>query len=99
MLAMPAGQAMAALAGSPVVFYKHKVPLKGIEANEIVFEVQSAFLDNIPINVPNDLLLPNKETFYSYYSDFNNCTEFLRESWLKSYILSVRLLPLWLLSL
>jgi hypothetical protein len=77
------------LTGFPIVFCKHYASLKGIEQNEIVYEIQSAFLDNIPMEIPINSTTLNSEPFLSYFSDFNSYAEFLRESWLKSFIVSV----------
>lgn len=77
------------LSGTPIVFYRHFASLKGIDANEIVYEVQSAFLNNLPIDVPSGSSFLNNETLLSYFAEYNSYTDFLRESWLKSFILSV----------
>ncbi len=77
------------LSGFPIVFYRHFASLKGIEANEIVYEIQSVFLDNIPIEIPAYSTLLNNEEFIDYYSNYNDYIDFIRESWLKSFIVSV----------
>lgn len=82
-------EAVELLSGTSIVFLKHFASLKGIEANEVVYEVQSAFLKQLPIEVPANYDSLNNELFLNYFSDFNNNTDFLRESWLKSFILSV----------
>jgi class 3 adenylate cyclase len=77
------------LAGFPIVLYKHIASLKGIQENEEVFEVRSAFFPGIPVppGEKNDVL--DNEKFLEYYTEKDNEKEFIREAWLKSFVLSV----------
>ncbi len=76
----------------PIVVYKHFSSLKGIQENEEVFEIQSAYLPGIPIEIDGSRMIPDNEQFLNYYfgNDGNDIErEFLRESWLKSFVLSL----------
>ena len=76
------------LSGCPIVLYKHLAPLKGIGSSETVYEVQSAFLDDIPL-YKKKIKTYNYEHFIDYFDQLKEDTEFLRESWLKGLIVSI----------
>jgi class 3 adenylate cyclase len=78
------------LEGDPIVLTKHTSNLKGIQSNEEIFEVRSAFFDKFPNNddfIYNDELQKNK--FINFYSDFENKCDFIHEPWQKSLVLSI----------
>ncbi|MFH1328628.1 MAG: hypothetical protein ABIH76_07310, partial [Candidatus Bathyarchaeota archaeon] len=73
------------LEGDPIVFAKHRTSLKGIEHDEDVFEVRSAFFKNMPLD--NEIL--DTEEFINAYSNVTPQTDLIREPWLKGLIISV----------
>lgn len=77
------------LAGSPIVLYKYIASLKGIQENEEVFEVQSALLPGIPVPSFEESDVLDNEKFLEYYTEKDNEKEFIREAWLKSFVISV----------
>jgi len=76
------------LSGCPIVLCKHFAPLKGIGSSETVYEVQSAFLDDIPL-FKKEINTCNYEQFLDYYIQTKEDAEYLREPWLKSLVVSV----------
>ena len=73
----------------PIALYKHEVPLKGIQANEEVYEIRSVLLDNVPIKVSDVAgIINNEEEFIKYLASGVE-EDFLRDSWLKSVTVSV----------
>jgi hypothetical protein len=72
------------LTNYPVVFYKHYTSLKGINSNDVVYEVRSVLLDKAPLIGGND------ENFLNYYTKVDK-SQLLTEPWLKSYVFSVLL--------
>lgn len=70
---------------SPIIFKKYTAPLKGIDVSEEVFEVLSAFFENIPHDKDNDDL----EDFYRQYYEDANKLDTVSHPWLKSFAISV----------
>ncbi|MEO5359391.1 MAG: hypothetical protein H7843_02960 [Nitrospirota bacterium] len=73
------------LEGEPVVLSKQLSDLKGIQNNEEVFEVQSAFISKMPFN--NEF--PGSEQFFEKYGKSDDAQDFINEPWQKSFVLSV----------
>ncbi len=73
----------------PIALYKHEVPLKGMQANEEVYEIRSGLLDNVPIKVSDGAGIINEEEFIRYFTSEVEEEDFLRDSWLKSITVSV----------
>lgn len=73
----------------PIALHKHEVPLKGIQANEEVYEIRSVLLDNVPIKVGGGEGIIDEEEFIRYFTSEVEEEDFLRDSWLKSAIVSV----------
>jgi len=77
------------LSYSPVALFKHETSLKGIESRDEVYEVRSAFLDEVPASVANDAGGISNEQFVNHFDRNYKEIEFLREPWLKSFVLSI----------
>jgi hypothetical protein len=77
------------LSYTPIVLCKHHASLKGIQANEELYEVRSAFLSEIPLPSPDINARNQNEQLVTYYTTKCSKNEFLREPWLKSFVLSV----------
>jgi len=73
----------------PIALYKHEVPLKGIQANEEVYEIRSVLLDNVPIKISDGEGIIDEEEFIRYFTSEVEEEDFLRDSWLKSATVSV----------
>jgi len=73
------------LENDPIVLFPHSAALKGIETNEEVFEVCSAFFDNMP---QADLGGVSPDKLLEFYSDIDNELT-VKEPWLKGFIVSV----------
>ena len=71
--------------GNPIVLKKYSSSLKGIENDEDVYEVQSAFFDSIPHNKEKI----ESEKFFDFYSNKIKDLNFLREPWLKGFVISL----------
>jgi len=77
------------LSYSPVVLSKYEASLKGIQSNDEVYEVRSAFLDEVPLLVADGAGGIDNEQFLRFFTEDFIEAEFLREPWLKSFALSV----------
>jgi hypothetical protein len=77
------------LSYSPVVLYKYEASLKGIQANDEVYEVTSTFLDEVPLAHCDGAGGISNEDFVTYFADDATESQFTREPWLKSFVLSV----------
>jgi class 3 adenylate cyclase len=77
------------LSRSPIAFYRHEVPLRGIQANQEVYEVRSAFLDGIPLSRSDGAGAVSNEEFITYFANGFTESQFIDEPWLKSFVLSV----------
>jgi len=73
----------------PIALDKHEVALRGIQSNDVVYEVRSAFLENVPIPAGNGAGEIDDEEFVGYFAKELEEGEFLREPWLKSFAISV----------
>jgi class 3 adenylate cyclase len=73
----------------PIALHKHEVPLKGIQPNEDVYEVRSAFLENVPIPAKDGAGEIEEEEFFRYLIKNLEEEDFLRDPWLKSFTVSV----------
>ncbi len=73
----------------PVVLCRHEASLKGIQANDEVYEIRSAFLSDVPLPTADGAGGIKNEDFFSYFTDDLNEAQFLREPWLKSLVLSM----------
>jgi len=73
------------LEGDPIVFTKQLSNLKGIQSNEDVFEVQSAFFNKLPY----DTGFLGTEEFIKSYLRFEEVCDFIHEPWQKSLVLSI----------
>lgn len=73
----------------PIALDKHEVALKGIQSNEEVYEVRSAFLENVPIPTKNGIGGIEEEEFFRYFTKNLVEDDFLRDPWLKSFTISV----------
>jgi len=73
----------------PIALQKHEVQLKGIQANEEVYEIRSVLLENLPIKISDSAGIITEEEFIRYFTDEVEEEEFLRDSWLKSVTVSV----------
>ncbi len=78
-------EAAALLDGDPIVLIKHIAPMIGIEINEEVFEIRSAFFKEMPLqNKEKD-----NESFITLFTTKINEFDFIRKPWLKSLVISV----------
>ncbi len=78
-------RAASCLEGDPIVFTKQVSDLKGIESNEEVFEVQSAFIHRMPY----DKSLQDSEKFIDRFQRYEETCDFIHEPWQKNVALSV----------
>lgn len=74
---------------SPIALQKYEVALKGIQSNEEVYEVRSAFLENVPIPARNVAGEIEEEEFLTHFARNLVEDDFLRDPWLKSFAISV----------
>lgn len=77
------------LSYSPIVLCKYEASLKGIQSNDEVYEVRSAFLDDIPLSQCDGAGGISNEEFITCFTDDFTESQFIREPWLKSFVLSV----------
>jgi class 3 adenylate cyclase len=82
-------EAASLLSYSPIVLYKHESPLKGIGSREEVYEVRSTFLEELPASEADGVGGISNKEFIDYFIRNVNEFEFLREPWLKSFVLSI----------
>lgn len=73
------------LEGDPIVFTQRVSDLKGIQSDEDVYEIQSAFLHQLPY----DGSCPGTEEFIEAYVNFEETCDFIHEPWQKSLVLSI----------
>lgn len=77
------------LSYAPIVLFKHESSLKGIASRDEVYEVRSMFVEKMPENEADGVgNIRNNEFIDHFTKDFDE-SEFLREPWLKSFVLSV----------
>lgn len=77
------------LSYEPIALCKHESPLKGIASRDEVYEVRSVFLEKIPEEEADGAGgIRNNEFIDHFVKDFDE-SEFLREPWLKSFVLSL----------
>jgi len=72
-----------------IALHKHEVALKGIQSNDEVYEVRSALLENVPIPAKNGAGEIEEEEFFRYFTKDIVEDDFLRDTWLKSFTVSV----------
>lgn len=75
--------AAALISQEPIILVKHNSSLKGIDSNEEVYEVMSAFFDGMPF------CRDEFEKFIDTFGKNNNDLNLLRNPWLKGLIVSV----------
>jgi class 3 adenylate cyclase len=73
------------LKGDPVVLVPHEAPLEGIERKEEVYEVRSAFFNEMPLDPKNF----DSEKFIETFTNDVGERDLIREPWLKGLIISV----------
>lgn len=71
--------------GNPIILREYSSSLKGIEKDEDVYEIQSAFFDSIPHNK----IISESENFFNFYTNKIKKLNLLREPWLKGFIISL----------
>lgn len=72
----------------PILFAKHTADLRGLQSNETVYEVISAYFDDIPRC--EEAELKSSELIGYYTKNFANC-DFLKNPWQKSLVASLLL--------
>lgn len=78
-------EAASLLEGDPIVLVRHNALLKGIEKDEELFEVRSAFFEKIP----HESKILDIEKFIDAYSSESKEKDLIREPWLKGLIVSI----------
>jgi len=76
------------LAGSPIVMQRHRASLRGIQSDEEVYEVRSAFLEDIPMLADKGTKENKASRFLAYLLENYNKPEWLGEPWARSFLLS-----------
>lgn len=72
----------------PLIFNKFTTHLKGIKKNEDVYEIKSAFLEDIPIKEKNNNTVCY-ENIFNYFINEDNISIFANEPWCNSIIISI----------
>lgn len=78
-------QAASWLDSYPIISEKYVLPIRGVAENEDVFEVRSAFFEDMP----RDKEEFNIERFIKRYAEEIEALNFIDEPWLKSVVVSV----------
>lgn len=77
------------LFNSPIVLFKHTTSLKGISSSEDLFEINSTFLDDIPLIKDIEVGNTKYEEILDYCINYIGKSELEKEKWLNSFIISV----------